>query len=267
MDSKTILSKKKNQEKTIKKEKKPSYRVKRATWFEKDEYEKTLKLFQEHYPKDFPKKKVVDTIPTLSILKAIKKEKKIKITDLLLSRFFHQYITKQQNKSFSNKKYEIFLNLIETHYPKDFSKDYNVTPKNSIFKRIKKENKISLSKLGLCRFVNQYLKKQKAYFNYRDKKDKEILIMLQTIYPKAFPKNERKLLKLGIFEDIKTEGKIPVTDNDLKSFLDDYTKSKGYLECYFTNPVRHDLKGNIVEPTNPKERFFAKKTLNRIQKK
>ena len=78
MDSKKITNRKnKSPEKNSKNGKKPSYRVKRATWFEKDEYERLLILFQKHYPKDFPKKETVDSIPTLRIRKLIKKEKKL----------------------------------------------------------------------------------------------------------------------------------------------------------------------------------------------
>lgn len=247
--------------------KKPSYRVKRATWFEKEEFDNLLTLFQTHYPKDFPKKKVVNTIPTLSILKVIKKEKKIQITDLLLSRFLHQYVLIQRHKSLTIKTYVMLLELIQSHYPKDFSIDYTAMPKTSIFKRIKNEKKVDIEALTLRRFVNQYLKKQKDFFIYRERKDKKILTTLQTHYPIAFPKENKKLLKLGIFEDIKNEGKIHATDDDLKAFLNSYTKSVDYLDCYFTAPVRHDLKGNIVAPTTNQERFFAKKTLKKIKNK
>ena len=256
-------SKNNSESKNIKK--KPSYRVKRATRLERDEYEKLLKIFQEHYPKDFPKKKIADTIPTLSILKIIKKEKKILLSDVSLSQFFQQYVAKQHNKSLSNTDFKYYFKKFINVYQKDFAKDYSKTPTHSIFKKIKENSELNISRLTLHRFVNQYLKKQKIFLQNQEKKDKEILTALQNIYPEAFPKKNKKLLKLGIFEDIKNEGKIHTTDDDLKAFLKNYTKSEDYLDCYFTTPVRHDLKGNIIAPTTKKERFFAKKTLKKIQ--
>jgi len=222
--------------------KKPSYRLKRATWFEKKEYEKLLVLLQTHYPEDFPKKDIVDSVPTLKIRQRIKKENKISLTDLMVSRFLHQYITVQQHKPLLNKEYENLLSLTQSYYPKDFTINYSANPTRSVFKRIAKDAKINISNLTMCRFFNQYLKNQKSFLKKQEKIYNSILIDLQNIYPEAFPKEDKKLLKLGIFEDIKSEGKIHATDDDLKAFLKSYTKSEDYLGCYFTTPVRHDLK-------------------------
>ena len=88
-----------------------------------------------------------------------------------------------------------FLNLTQTHYPKDFAEDYSQTPTRSIFKRITKDAKINISNLTMCRFFNQYLKKQKIFLRKKEKRNKEILTALQNVYPDAFPKNNKKLLK------------------------------------------------------------------------
>ena len=270
MDSKIVNNHKKknpNVKSTETVKKKPRKRIIRATWFEKDEFEKLLKLFQKHYPKEFPKKETTDSIPKLSILKLIKKEKKINITDLMLSRFLHQYIRKQEHKSLLRKNYESLLKFIQEAYPKEFSLDHSISPTPSVLNTIKKENKIKIPHLILYRFFNQYLKNQSIFLRKKEKQNKAILIALQSTYPDAFPKDSPKLLKLGIFEDIQKDGKIHITDEDLKSFLEYYTKTEDYLNCYFTNPVRYDLEGNIVAPTTKQERFFAKKTLGKRHKK
>jgi sRNA-binding protein len=74
-------------------------------------------------------------------------------------------------------------------------------------------------------------------------KNKEILAALQVNYPKDFPANEIKLLKVAIHSDIKKEAKLEVSNKEVSRFFYWYCNTKDYVALHLENAPRYDLQG------------------------
>ena len=75
-------------------------------------------------------------------------------------------------------------------------------------------------------------------------KYEEALNELSAKYPKLFNKEEVKLLKVGIRQDIIGAGGLIITKSQLSKFLKVYCTGREYKKLHLENAKRYDLEGN-----------------------
>ena len=75
-------------------------------------------------------------------------------------------------------------------------------------------------------------------------KYEEALNELSAKYPKLFNKEEVKLLKVGIRQDIIGAGGLTITKSQLSKFLKVYCTGREYKKLHIENAKRYDLEGN-----------------------
>ena len=75
-------------------------------------------------------------------------------------------------------------------------------------------------------------------------KYEEALNELSAKYPKLFNKEEVKLLKVGIRQDIIGAGGLIITKSQLSKFLKVYCTGREYKKLHVENAKRYDLEGN-----------------------
>ena len=75
-------------------------------------------------------------------------------------------------------------------------------------------------------------------------KYEEALNELSAKYPKLFNKEEVKLLKVGIRQDIIAAGGLTITKSQLAKFLKVYCTGREYKKLHVENAKRYDLEGN-----------------------
>ena len=75
-------------------------------------------------------------------------------------------------------------------------------------------------------------------------KYEEVINELSAKYPKLFNKEEVKLLKVGIRQDIISRGGLTITKSQLSKFLKVYCTGREYKKLHIENAKRYDLEGN-----------------------
>jgi ProP effector len=81
-------------------------------------------------------------------------------------------------------------------------------------------------------------------------------ITLRTLsdkFPKVFLKDEIKVLKVGIYKDIKKATDLSSTE--INKFLYKYCNSKAYKEAHMEGTPRYDLNGNIAGTVTAEEAY------------
>ena len=74
-------------------------------------------------------------------------------------------------------------------------------------------------------------------------KYEEVINELSAKYPKLFNKEEVKLLKVGIRQDIISRGGLTITKSQLSKFLKVYCTGREYKKLHIENAKRYDLEG------------------------
>lgn len=82
-------------------------------------------------------------------------------------------------------------------------------------------------------------------------------------FPLAFNLNDRKPLKICIYQDILAAfaDDSSVSNNALKKALRYYVTGRGYLLAMVNSTVRIDLEGNVAGEISPEDRLHAEKCL------
>ncbi len=75
-------------------------------------------------------------------------------------------------------------------------------------------------------------------------KYEEVINEFSVKYPKLFNKEEVKLLKVGIRQDIISRGGLTITKSQLSKFLKVYCTGCEYKKLHVENAKRYDLEGN-----------------------
>ena len=92
---------------------------------------------------------------------------------------------------------------------------------------------------------NNKIKANKQKYNIiSTQKYEEVLNELSVKYPKLFNKEEVKLLKVGIRQDIIGAGGLIITKSQLSKFLKVYCTGREYKKLHVENAKRYDLEGN-----------------------
>jgi ProP effector len=80
-------------------------------------------------------------------------------------------------------------------------------------------------------------------------------------FPLAFNLNDRKPLKIGIYQDILAAfaDDSSVSNNALKKALRYYVTGRGYLLAMVNSTLRIDLEGNVAGEISPKDKLHAEK--------
>ena len=93
----------------------------------------------------------------------------------------------------------------------------------------------------------------------------EILKDLQKLYPKIFPANEFKLLKIGINRDIRQDAQLKVSSKELARFFYWYCNTKDYVLLHNENSPRYDLQGEIKGLVTDEQIKSKNKELEKIK--
>ena len=82
-------------------------------------------------------------------------------------------------------------------------------------------------------------------------------------FPLAFNLNDRKPLKIGIYQDILAAfaDDSSFSNNALKKALRYYVTGRGYLLAMVNSTTRIDLEGNVAGEISPEDRLHAEKCL------
>jgi sRNA-binding protein len=96
---------------------------------------------------------------------------------------------------------------------------------------------------------------------------KQILKILRTEFPGAFPKKEFRVFKRGIDLDILKSGILKIGRTRLRTFLKIYTSHPLYIEAHITGASRYNLKGDVDCKVTEEECLNIKKLQNQRQHK
>jgi ProP effector len=84
-------------------------------------------------------------------------------------------------------------------------------------------------------------------------RNNEILKQLQELYPQLFSIDNPKLLKVGVYKDIRSEGKIQATAQELSRFLHYFCTRPIYAMKQELGAIRYNLLGEVAGEVTQKD--------------